>query len=325
MAQSSDPNLMLSIGRGAIWASVAVFGIVLSGVLLGVLIIPVVQGRSDGIDAYTAICRALGILPGSPARQQVADRTPPTPVSQVVWTPDVLQILADAKPERGRAKAQEVCVACHGEQGVSVAPEYPHLAGQSGAAIYKQLNDYRTGSRTHQLMTDIAKALDEPTLADVAAYYAAQPKRNPNPATLADSPPAIVRLVELGDPEPQHSALRGVPSARLGRSDRNTNSCRARGGIHCPAVEDVCLGRTAQRCLRTHAIDRREADAGRDRWTGGILSSRFQIVRQGHGCGWRQTDSDVSILRNCPFMALNRRANRTYNCRVAGVERKRLE
>ena len=96
------------------------------------LIIPVVQGRGDGIDAYTAICRALGILPGSPARQQVADRTPPTPVSQVVWTPGVLQILADARPERGRAKAQEVCVACHGEQGVSVSPEYPQSRGSIG-------------------------------------------------------------------------------------------------------------------------------------------------------------------------------------------------
>src|SRR3977135_1804741 len=133
-----------------IWASVAIFGIVFSGIVLGVVIIPVVQGRSDGIDAYTAICRALGILPGSPARQQISDRTPPTPVSQVVWTPKVLQVLADAKPERGLAKAQEVCVACHGEQGVSATPEYPHLAGQSGAAIYKQLNDYRTGSRTNQ-------------------------------------------------------------------------------------------------------------------------------------------------------------------------------
>ena len=71
---------------------------------------------------------------------------------------------------------------------------------QSGAAIYKQLSDYRTGSRTNQLMTDIAKALDEATLADVAAYYAAQPKRNPDPTTLAESPPAIVHLVELGDP-----------------------------------------------------------------------------------------------------------------------------
>jgi cytochrome c553 len=194
----SDPHAVDRPWR--LWASIAVFAIALSGVLLGVLIIPVVQGRSDGIDAYTAICRALGILPGSPARQQVPDRTPPTPVSKVVWTPDLLQILAEAKPERGAAKAQEVCVACHGEQGVSRAPEYPNLAGQTGAAIYKQLNDYRTGSRTHPLMTDIAKALDEATLADIAAYYAAQPKRNPNPATLAESPAAIVRLVELGDP-----------------------------------------------------------------------------------------------------------------------------
>jgi cytochrome c553 len=182
------------------WASVAVLVVLLSGVLLGVLIIPVVQGRGAGIDAYTAICRALGILPGSPALPQIVDRTPPTPVSQVVWTPEVLQILAEAKPERGRARAQEVCVACHGEQGVSAVAEYPNLAGQSGAAIYKQLSDYRTGSRTNQLMTDVAKALDVTALADVAAYYAAQPKRNANPATLAESPEAIVRLVELGDP-----------------------------------------------------------------------------------------------------------------------------
>ena len=200
MADASAPEPRVLDQPWRIWASVAVLAIVLSGVVLGVLIIPVVQGRSEGIDAFTAICRALGILPGSPARPQVPDRTPPTPVSQVVWTPAVLQILADAKPERGLAKAQEVCVACHGEQGVSSAPEYPNLAGQSGAAIYKQLNDYRTGSRTNQLMTGIAQSLDEATLADIAAYYAAQPKRNPNPATLAESPASIVRLVELGDP-----------------------------------------------------------------------------------------------------------------------------
>src|SRR6478736_10314880 len=201
MAHASGPEPHALDRPWRIWATIAVSAVALAGVLLGVLIIPVVQGRSDGIDAYTAICRALGILPGSPAREQVSDRTPPTPVSQVVWTPALLQTLADARPERGLAKAQEVCVACHGEQGVSAAPENPHLAGQSGAAIYKQLNDYRTGSRTHQLMTDIAKALDEATLADVAAYYAAQPKRNPNPTTLAESPPAIVRLVELGAPD----------------------------------------------------------------------------------------------------------------------------
>jgi cytochrome c553 len=152
-----------------VWPSVAVLAIMLSGVLLGVLIIPIVQGRGAGIDAYTAICRALGILPGSPARQQI-NRNPSTPVSQVVWTSQVLQILAEAKLERGRAKVQEVCSACHGEQGVSASPEFPNLAGQSGTAIYKQLNDYHTGSHANQFMTDIAKALDEATIADVAAY-----------------------------------------------------------------------------------------------------------------------------------------------------------
>jgi cytochrome c553 len=198
VAETSEPHVLDQPWR--VWAAISIMGIVLVGVLLGVIIIPVVQGWSAGIDPYTAICRALGILPGSPARQQIVDRTPATPVSQVVWTSDVLQILAEAKPERGHAKAQEVCVSCHGEQGISVAPEFPHLAGQSGAAIYKQLNDYRTGSRTHQLMTDIAKALDTDMIADVAAYYAGRPKRNPNPVTLAESPPSIVRMVELGDP-----------------------------------------------------------------------------------------------------------------------------
>lgn len=194
----SEPHVLDQPWR--VWASAAIVGIIAAGILLGVVIIPVVQGRSAGLDAYTAICRALGLLPGSPAQPQPVDRTPPTPVSQVVWTPDVLQILARANPDRGRAKVVEVCVVCHGEQGISVAPEFPHLNGQSGAAIYKQLHDYRTGSRAHQQMTDIAKALEEPAIADVAAYYAGQPKRNPNPVTLAELPAAIVRLVELGDP-----------------------------------------------------------------------------------------------------------------------------
>jgi len=198
MANRPDPRVLDQPWR--VWASVAVLGIMIGGIVLGIIVIPIVQGKSASIDPFTAICRAIGVLPGSPARRQIADRSPPTPVSQVVWTPEVLQVLAEARPERGRAKVQEVCVSCHGENGVSVAPEFPHLAGQSGAAIYKQLNDYQTGSRTNEIMTNIAKALDASTVADVAAYYAGQPKRNPNPLTLAEAPAAIAQLVELGDP-----------------------------------------------------------------------------------------------------------------------------
>jgi cytochrome c553 len=194
----SDPHVLDQPWR--LWSTVAVMSILLVGILLGVVVIPVVQGWGAGLDAYTAICRALGIFPGSPAQPQPLDKTLATPVSQVVWTPDVLQILSRADVAKGRAKVHEVCVGCHGEMGVSPSSEFPHLAGQSGAAIYKQLYDYRTGSRTHPLMTDLAKALDEPTIADVAAFYAGQPQRNPNPVTLAEAPSAIIQLVELGDP-----------------------------------------------------------------------------------------------------------------------------
>jgi cytochrome c553 len=195
---SADPQVLDQPWR--FWSTVAVGAVLLGSIVLGVLIIPIVQGRGAGLDAYTAICRALGILPGSPAQPQPPDRAQKNPVSQVVWTPELMQILARADTKRGRAKALETCAACHGENGVSVAPDFPHLAGQSGPAIYKQLSDYRTGSRSHAQMTDIARALDEAALADVAAYYAGQPMRSPNPVTLAPAPPTIVALVELGDP-----------------------------------------------------------------------------------------------------------------------------
>src|SRR5262245_18464767 len=230
---NSDPHVLDQPWR--IWSTIAVMSILLIGILLGAVVIPIVQGWGAGLDAYTAICRALGILPGSPAQPQPSDRTPSTPVSQVIWTPEVLQILARADVEKGRAKVQEVCVACHGETGVSPSPDFPQLAGQSGASIYKKPYDYRTGSRAHPLMTEVAKALDESMIADVAAYYAGQPQRNPNPATLAESPPAIIQLIELGDPH------RNIPPCA---------SChRARDGG--PIEEPVMYGLRAEDFVQT--------------------------------------------------------------------------
>ncbi len=183
-----------------IWASVAVIAILLSGVLIGIVIIPVVQGRSAGLDAWSAICRAVGINAGSPAVPQPVNTSPPSPVSQVKWTPDLLQVLARGDPKRGEKQAIDVCAPCHGDKGTSSDPQFPHMNGQSGAAIYKQLHDFRSGSRVNEQMTPIAQGLDENALADVAAYFAGQPKRNPLPSTLADPGPHIWQLIELGDP-----------------------------------------------------------------------------------------------------------------------------
>jgi cytochrome c553 len=59
------------------------------------------------------------------------------------------------------------CTACHGEQGVSQAGLYPTLAGMDGAAIYKQLDDFRVGKRSWGAMNAIAQALSARDFADV--------------------------------------------------------------------------------------------------------------------------------------------------------------
>ena len=46
-----------------LWASLGVLAALVLGGALGLVVLPIVQGRAAGIDAYTAICRAVGIRP----------------------------------------------------------------------------------------------------------------------------------------------------------------------------------------------------------------------------------------------------------------------
>ena len=48
-----------------------------------------------------------------------------------------------ADPAAGREKAK-VCAACHGENGVSQAPDFPKLAGQYDNYLVRALSDYNT-------------------------------------------------------------------------------------------------------------------------------------------------------------------------------------
>ena len=145
------------------WAWGAIVAGVSFGALAGFLVLPAFQRENAGLDWWTAICRAVGITEGSPAYRQPVTAAVAAPVSQVAWSPDVLQILNNARPERGQALAIQQCGACHGETGVSVLPGTPSLVGQSSAAIYKQLDDYRSGARFDPQMTPVAAGLTVPT------------------------------------------------------------------------------------------------------------------------------------------------------------------
>lgn len=68
-----------------------------------------------------------------------------------------------------------LCVACHGDDGVSRAPGTPHLAGQDRIYLARALGDYRGGKRQHVPMTSLANALQPADIEAMAAWYASQP------------------------------------------------------------------------------------------------------------------------------------------------------
>lgn len=149
--------------------------LVIGGLALG---IPVIEGRSEGLDAFAAICRAIGIGQTSPAEaaRSVA------PATRVAWTAPAFAALARADKAAGESLAQAVCVACHTAEGPSLDPTVPAMAGQSAFAIYKELLDFQSGARVNDIMAPIAQPLNEKQMADVAAYYAALSRHDLDPA-----------------------------------------------------------------------------------------------------------------------------------------------
>jgi cytochrome c553 len=82
-------------------------------------------------------------------------------------------LLAKGDPAAGKDKSQ-VCQACHGLDGKSIAPNYPNLAGQHESYLVKALADYRAGRRTNPVMAPMAANLSDQDIEDLAAWYSSQ-------------------------------------------------------------------------------------------------------------------------------------------------------
>jgi cytochrome c553 len=48
-----------------------------------------------------------------------------------------------------------------------------NMAGQSAFAIYKQLDDFKSGARSNGLMAGVVQSLTDDQMADAAAHFAA--------------------------------------------------------------------------------------------------------------------------------------------------------
>ncbi len=82
---------------------------------------------------------------------------------------------AHGEPEAPAKSGEEVakqCVSCHGEDGNSIAPNFPRIAGQHADYMFHALKSYKNGDRKNAIMAGIVTALSEKEMKNVSAYYA---------------------------------------------------------------------------------------------------------------------------------------------------------
>jgi cytochrome c553 len=105
------------------------------------------------------------------------------------------------------AKKATACFACHGANGVSVAPTFPRLAGQRNDYLYQRLVSFKRADPKDPYysvspMTPNVASLSDTDMRDLAAYFSSQTP----PATAAATAPGKGEALFLaGD------AARGIP------------------------------------------------------------------------------------------------------------------
>ncbi len=78
-----------------------------------------------------------------------------------IWAGDI---------EAGKSKAAS-CAGCHGPQGISSIPGYPHLAGQKAGYLVASLKRFKNDDTISPLMGPLAKSLSDEDISDLAAFY----------------------------------------------------------------------------------------------------------------------------------------------------------
>lgn len=74
--------------------------------------------------------------------------------------------------DAGSFDAAKSCAACHGQNGISVSPGWPTLAGQHEDYLVHALTQYRDGVRKDPVMGPLAANLSDADIAALAAWFA---------------------------------------------------------------------------------------------------------------------------------------------------------
>ncbi|HEU0282488.1 MAG TPA: c-type cytochrome [Gallionella sp.] len=88
---------------------------------------------------------------------------------------------AEGDPKAGKEKSA-MCQGCHGEEGISAAPNFPNLAGQFQKYIERQIHDFQDGKRSDPMMSGMAASITEmQDLKDIAAYFSGRKRMKGTP------------------------------------------------------------------------------------------------------------------------------------------------
>jgi cytochrome c553 len=86
---------------------------------------------------------------------------------------------AELKPTKATvgtppAKVAQLCVACHGADGVGITADYPTLAGQHADYLARALEEYKKGDRKNSVMPSFMTAVTDAEVLEIAQYYSQQ-------------------------------------------------------------------------------------------------------------------------------------------------------
>lgn len=71
-------------------------------------------------------------------------------------------------------KVAQLCVACHGKDGVGIMGAYPTLAGQHADYLARALEEYKKGDRKNPVMPSFMTNVTDAEVQEIADYYSRQ-------------------------------------------------------------------------------------------------------------------------------------------------------
>ena len=162
---------------------------------------------------------------------------------------------AEGDAAKGKETSQ-VCIACHGEEGISQQDNYPHLHGQRQTYLLRQMRTFRDGGdRRDPIMTPMLENMSDQDLKNLAAYYSSFNKvlgtdtaTNQSEAELMASPeikgPAKSEdaVPDSGSGEPVVVAVEPAPTAApgpaaAGPGDATSGQAKAAACAACHGVD----------------------------------------------------------------------------------------